>query len=118
MVEVTVIKNQVLTTNRIFFHNLDEAQIWVDEQKAKNVWPFNEQDHKVLIRTFDDLPRQWAELRAERNKRLSACDWAMLIDSPLTSEKVSEWKVYRQALRDLPYNTHEPSLVEWPNEPE
>jgi len=37
-------------------------------------------------------------LRAERNKRLSACDWRASSDLTLSDS----WKTYRQALRDLP----------------
>ena len=37
-------------------------------------------------------------LRAERDKRLSACDWRASSDVTLSDA----WKTYRQALRDLP----------------
>ena len=41
-------------------------------------------------------------LRLERNRRLAKCDWTQGNDSPLTSDKKTEWATYRQALRDLP----------------
>ena len=41
-------------------------------------------------------------LRIERNDRLAACDWVVLSDSQLTTTKKTEWKTYRQSLRDLP----------------
>ena len=41
-------------------------------------------------------------LREERNIRLAACDWVVLSDSQLTTTKKTEWKTYRQSLRDLP----------------
>jgi len=37
-------------------------------------------------------------LRAERDKRLSACDWRASSDLTISDD----WKTYRQALRDLP----------------
>ena len=40
--------------------------------------------------------------RLERNRRLAKCDWTQGNDSPLTTDKKTEWATYRQALRDLP----------------
>ena len=58
-------------------------------------------------------------LRKERNKRLAECDWIVSIpDSPFPQEKIDEWKVYRQALRDLPANTEDPFNPVWPIVPE
>ena len=48
-------------------------------------------------------------LRVERNARLSACDWVILNDSQLSTSKQTEWKTYRQSLRDLP-STSSPKL--------
>jgi len=39
-------------------------------------------------------------LRLERNTRLTACDWTQSRDLTLSND--SDWKTYRQALRDLP----------------
>ena len=44
-------------------------------------------------------------LRVERDKLLTACDWVVLTDSPLSTSKKTEWKTYRQSLRDLPANS-------------
>jgi len=44
-------------------------------------------------------------LRIERDKLLTACDWVILTDSPLSTSKKTEWKTYRQSLRDLPANS-------------
>jgi len=41
-------------------------------------------------------------IRAMRTEPLRLSDWTQMSDSPLTAEKKAEWKVYRQALRDLP----------------
>ena len=59
------------------------------------------------------------------NELLFDSDWAVLTDSPLTSEKQAEWKTYSQALRDLPTTksasdrdlTLNPSHSEWPVQP-
>lgn len=41
-------------------------------------------------------------VRVERNARLRECDWTQLPDVPLEEEEKEAWRVYRQALRDLP----------------
>jgi len=41
-------------------------------------------------------------LRVERDRLLTVCDWVVLTDSPLSTSKKTEWKTYRQSLRDLP----------------
>lgn len=52
------------------------------------------------------LVNQLEELRKERNKRLSECDWTQLADvqSLMDDETKNRWLVYRQALRDMPEN--------------
>jgi len=42
------------------------------------------------------------QVRLWRNVQLSQCDWTVLEDSPLSTEKIAEWVNYRQQLRDLP----------------
>jgi len=56
----------------------------------------------------------WERLRTERNRLLAESDWTVLSDSPTST---AAWKVYRQALRDLPANTTDPFNVDWPTPP-
>ena len=56
--------------------------------------------------------------RAERDKKLAACDWTQLADSPLTDEQKTAWGTYRQALRDVPAQDGFPWEITWPSEPE
>ena len=69
-----------------------------------------------------------AALRTKRNKLLAECDWTILPSSPLSTEKQDAWKVYRQALRDIPSKYSNPPLTEkgdlldntkidWPEKP-
>ena len=61
-------------------------------------------------------------LREERNQKLVDSDWTQYRDVNLSND--SDWKTYRQALRDLP-STAEPQLdeqgnlinVTWPTKP-
>lgn len=50
--------------------------------------------------------------RRERDRRLSACDWTQMPDSPLDDGGRATWASYRQALRDL-----DMTACDWPIEP-
>ena len=47
-------------------------------------------------------PDFWPKVRRDRDFLLAECDWTQSPDSPLTTEKKTEWATYRQALRDVP----------------
>lgn len=55
-------------------------------------------------------------LRTTRNALLINSDWTQLDDSPLSEEKKTEWRNYRQALRDLTGLDDLTSIV-WPAQP-
>lgn len=59
------------------------------------------------------------DIRATRDLLLVQSDWTQMSDSPLADIKKNEWKVYRQALRDLPHGLDVQSFsqVIWPTEP-
>ena len=58
-----------------------------------------------------------ANIRAQRNQLLNACDWTQAVDC--TIAKKAEWATYRQALRDLPSGITEPrTFTAWPNNPD
>ena len=65
----------------------------------------------------------WSKLRAERDKRLAACDWVVTkaveqnAADGLGIQVPMIWINYRQALRDLPANTTNPFTPVWPQEP-
>ena len=42
------------------------------------------------------------KLRQIRDHNLIACDWTQMADIPMSDELKTEWRTYRQALRDLP----------------
>ena len=64
-------------------------------------------------RQAGETDRAWAEFRDERDRLLAETDWWALSDRTMTTEQ-SE---YRQALRDLPANTSDPTNVTWPTKP-
>lgn len=65
---------------------------------------------------IDAVTNQKAALiRAERNQRLSGCDWTQVADAPVDK---ALWADYRQALRDVTAQDGFPWTVEWPVQPE
>jgi len=56
---------------------------------------------------------KWDALRAERNLRLTNCDWTQLSDIPSSINK-EEWVAYRQALRDITNTTTDINNIVWP----
>ena len=72
--------------------------------------------------TWSDVKTKWdakiaaqplADLRGERNDLLAETDWMANSDVTMSDE----WKTYRQALRDLPANTKDPSNPTYPTKP-
>lgn len=59
--------------------------------------------------------RKAADIRFERNTKLSATDWTQVFDAPPTIK--NKWAGYRQALRDVPQQAGFPDNVQWPTEP-
>ena len=59
--------------------------------------------------------RALANLRVERNALLTASDWTQLPDAPTAN--AAAWRLYRQALRDLPEQTVYPDAPQWPTTP-
>tara|TARA_R100001143_G_C3341673_1_gene124614 strand:- start:36 stop:335 length:300 start_codon:yes stop_codon:yes gene_type:complete len=62
--------------------------------------------------------RSIANLRQERNQKLSGSDWTALSD--VTLSNASAWSTHRQSLRDLPAGlttVEEVNAVVWPTPP-
>lgn len=69
---------------------------------------------KASIQAAEADAKAWADLRAQRDALLTATDPTQLPDHPADS---AAYAIYRQALRDLPANTVDPSNPTWPEEP-
>jgi hypothetical protein len=57
---------------------------------------------------------QAANVRAERNAKLSASDWTQVADAPVDQ---AAWAAYRQALRDITAQAGFPWTIDWPVAP-
>lgn len=68
---------------------------------------------------FTDVPTPSEALdmvRTERNARLAQSDWTQLADVPLASSEVTQWRIYRQELRDM-MQGFAWNVSTWPIEP-
>jgi hypothetical protein len=72
---------------------------------------------------WDAMEAEWAagandrvaaEIRTERDAKLTASDWTQVVDAPVDQ---AAWATYRQALRDIPEQAGFPNNIKWPTEP-
>jgi len=79
-------------------------------EQTETVFPTSELEKLEAFET----EAAWSNLRQRRNALLAECDWTVLSDSPTST---AAWKTYRQALRDLPATTTDPTAPDWPTPP-
>ena len=60
--------------------------------------------------------RKAAEVREQRNKKLTATDWTQTADVPQAVK--DSYVTYRQALRDISNQSGFPNEITWPVEPQ
>ena len=96
---------------------------WDDQVQTK---PTEEEVNSKLEELKIEEPLRL--LRVERDKRLTECDWVVAKHVEHGKMVPEKWKIYRQALRDLPNISYRPQLdkngfldmnsVSWPTLPE
>lgn len=59
--------------------------------------------------------RKAAEVRAERNTKLTATDWTQTVDVPKNIK--DSYVTYRQSLRDVSLQSGFPWTIVWPTQP-
>ena len=90
------------------YHATSEGQIpFTPEEEAE--WDAMEAEYAAGA---DD--RAAAEVRTERDAKLTESDWTQVVDAPV--DQVA-WATYRQALRDIPEQAEFPNTINWPTEP-
>ena len=94
---------------------------WLDKTQTK---PTEEELNAKV--TELETAEPFRLLREKRNLRLTQTDWTRMDDNGLSTSKKTEWKTYRQSLRDLPSSTTpkldsfgdlDSTSVTWPTEP-
>lgn len=61
------------------------------------------------------IERQWAQVRAERDRLLAESDWTQLPDAPVPDRTL--WVTYRSELRQIPEMQTDPTNIVWPAPP-
>lgn len=96
----------VITKNDTPYHVYPYAAEFAEEWDA--VFAYAEahpecvtEEHAYVppVPTVEELA---ARVRAERDRRITATDYLVMPDYPISQDKFEDIKVYRQALRDLP----------------
>lgn len=89
-----------------------EGDLELAAGKWRRVWIISDAPADVLA---ERTQTKATGVRAERNGRLSRCDWTQLSDSPGATR--AAYVQYRQTLRDVPQQAGFPWNVTWPAEP-
>jgi hypothetical protein len=63
------------------------------------------------------LAEREADARAQRDRRLQACDWVVARATERAEPVPAAWAAYRQALRDAPAQPGWPDAIAWPATP-
>lgn len=71
---------------------LTDVQVFIDAHTAEKA---------RIQQVEDDFQNSWDRIRQERQNYIFDTDWTQTEDSPLTDAKKEEFRVYRQALRDM-----------------
>ncbi|BDU25098.1 MULTISPECIES: tail fiber assembly protein [unclassified Flavobacterium] len=99
--------------------NIPQPNIELTEEEWQQALSKN---YKVINGTHTHFPFIQSQeellenIRATRNTLLTESDWTQVEDSPLSEEKKSAWKNYRQELRELTDIDDLASIV-WPIQP-
>jgi uncharacterized protein YjiS (DUF1127 family) len=98
-----------------------------DQNTEKVIGPFTKIENNTYVFYWDVVPlnqeeiqerisSKWTEIRDQRNQLLNMTDWTQLTDVPFTVQQKEDWKIYRQALRDITEQI-DPFNIIWPTEP-
>jgi hypothetical protein len=85
----------------------------VNNNGWKQTWSIEDKSNDEVAEHIDHAKNQ---VRSERNQLLADTDW-IVIKSLETNTDYTDWKVYRQELRDVTSQATFPDVV-WPTKPE
>lgn len=81
-------------------------------------------DNVATLRTETEIETDRAaalhmpeRVRAQRDELLADTDWTQVLDAPIDAQSREAYRVYRQALRDVPEQEGFPAAVVWPELP-
>lgn len=92
-------------------------------QASGQIVQASEGGRPVAVDRLDPTTEEQAvTVRAERDRRIAATDYLIMLDYPISADTLAAVKVYRQELRDLPAQGGFPwggdvLAVPWPEQP-
>ena len=122
IIEMDELRCVVEPDRKVYINSLaGRAALAADSHNIKN---YNE-----MIEIWGDeptvVPEQVKEIsltdeqaRAKRRKLLLETDWTQTLDAPISTASKEAFRVYRQALRDVPQQADYPNTINWPVKPE
>lgn len=92
----------------------NDQSLWAETSSQVEVtYTVRDKTEQELI---DQKSAKWVEIREERNKKLQKLDHVIDIAFENEFRLSSEFKEYRQALRDIPESFDDPFNITWPEE--
>ena len=96
-----------------FLQQMGINEFCVDVDTDTVITPVLPDGKKATLANLNATQNDWVNLRNRRNLRLRNTDEWALSDRTMSTAQ----KEYRQALRDLPANTSDPTDITWPTKP-
>ncbi len=96
-----------------FLQQMGIKEFCVDADTDTVITPILTDAQKATLANLKATQNDWVNLRNRRNLRLRNTDIWALSDRTMSTAQ----KQYRQALRDLPANTSDPTNITWPTKP-
>ena len=126
-------ENVQVRLNQLSDYQADEVyniKYYASKRDAEEIKDFegNSHDPKQYVSSHfvgqDDtkdariLAEKWANVRAERDRKIAATDWRVIVasESDEGSDLPTKWKTYRTNLRDITEQA-DPDNITWPTEP-
>jgi len=78
---------------------------------------FLELKRQGQVKVIKEEVNVWAEVKSIRNGILSSSDWTQIPDNGLSSRNKSEWRDYRNRIRNITKTFNKPEKVVWPSAP-
>jgi len=107
-------ERDAVKVNAFLPHNRSTQKLVACDPYLQDGWAYTVRvEDKTAEEIAADVASKSAQVRAQRDRLLTASDWTQVADAPVDK---AAWATYRQALRDLPETEGFPN-VEFPHDP-
>ncbi len=110
--EIPNVENEETTAKTMYSYDLYSLVVTYRENLAEEIE--RNLESWLIKAKEEDYNEAAAEIRKKRDELLASTDWTQMADTALPKAKQNAYKVYRQALRDVPEQPGFPYDVEFP----